>query len=256
MITVSSGQDIYVYATVIDNATDDPTAVPMKSGTGHSRQWIAAAAHLRGAHGSVWRTDLGLLNRSAAPAVAEITFRRDDGEHASVTVDVMAGQQLVIDDVVARLGMTGSGAIEISSDRPLMASSRTFNAAAEGTFGLFLDGVPDESAAYAGDTVWLAQLRQSDVFRTNIGISNNGDSNARVRIHLYDSTGAELGSRVRDLDPGAWLQFQEPFALIGARNNIEAGYARIEIESGQRVITYASVIDNATNDGTAITMKR
>jgi N-acyl-D-amino-acid deacylase len=256
VITVRSGQDIYVYGSVIDNATDDPTAIPMKSGTGHSRQWIAAAAHIRGAHGSVWRTDLCLLNRSDTPTVAEIVFHRDDGENASITVDVAGGQQVIIGDVVAQLGMTGSGAIEISSDQPLMASSRTFNANAEGTFGLFLDGIPDHSTAREGDTVWLPLLRQTDVFRTNIGFSNNGESNARVRIHLYDSSGAELDSRTRELDPGEWVQLQEPFARIAGRNDIEGGYARVEIDSGHRVITYASVIDNATNDGTAITMKR
>ena len=215
-----------------------------------------AAANSSGAHDSEWRTDLWLLNRSGEPTSAEITFHRNSGEKGSRVVDVFDGHQIVLDDVVAQLGMAGSGAVEVASDHPLLASSRTYNAGQNGTFGLFLDGIPDESTAHEGDTVWLPQLRQNDAFRTNIGFANNGDSIARVRVYLYDSSGAELGSDTRELEPGAWVQLQEPFARIADRNDIESGYARVEIDSGRRVITYASVIDNATNDGTAITMKR
>jgi len=56
--------------------------------------------------------------------------------------------------------------------------------------------------------------------------------------------------------PYAWLQLQEPFSRLAGRTDIDAGYAQIEVELGDGVIAYASVIDNATNDGTAITMKR
>ena len=52
------------------------------------------------------------------------------------------------------------------------------------------------------------------------------------------------------------MQFQEPFSRIAGRTDIDAGSAKIEVESGHGVIAYASVIDNATNDGTAISMKR
>ena len=52
------------------------------------------------------------------------------------------------------------------------------------------------------------------------------------------------------------MQLQEPFSRLAGRTDVDAGYARITVESGDGVIAYASVIDNATNDGTGITMKR
>jgi hypothetical protein len=204
----------------------------------------------------VWRTDLCLLNRSGDTATAEITFHHDDGGSASLTVDVPSGRQIVVSDVVAELGMSGSGAIEIDADQSLLASSRTYNSAEDGTFGLFLDGVPVQATADSGDTVWLPQLRQDAAFRTNIGFANGGDIEARVRIFLYDASGNELVSRWRTVEPGAWMQLQEPFSRLAGRNDIDAGYAKVEIGSGYGVIAYASVIDNATNDGTAISMKR
>jgi CubicO group peptidase (beta-lactamase class C family) len=256
VITVLSGQDIYAYGSVVDNTTGDPTAIPMKGGDGASRQWIAAAAHGGGVQGSVWRTDLCLLNLSGSPATAEIIFRRSDGATAVLPVNVLDGRQILLGDVVAQLGMTGSGSIEIHSDRPLLASSRTFNSGADGTFGLFLGGVSEEAAADGGDTVWLPQLRQDQAFRTNIGLLNSGNIEARVRIFLYDKSGNELVSRWRTLEPHAWMQLQEPFSRIAGRTDIDSGSAKVEVASGRGVIAYASVIDNATNDGSAITMKR
>jgi CubicO group peptidase (beta-lactamase class C family) len=256
VLTVRSGQDIYVYGSVVDNATGDPTAIPMKGGDAAHRQWIAAAVHGPGVHDSVWRTDLSLLNLTGRPATAEIIFRRSDGTTAVLPVNVLDGRQILVDDVVAQLGMVGSGSIEINSDQPLLASSRTFNAGMDGTFGLFLGGVSAEAAADRGDEVWLPQLRQDQAFRTNIGLLNSGAVDARVRIFLYDKYGNELVSRWRTLLPHAWMQLQEPFSRLAGRSDIDVGSAKVEVSSGHGVIAYASVIDNTTNDGTAIPMKK
>ena len=256
VISVRSGQDIYVYGSVIDNATGDPTAIPMKIGSGADRQWIAAAAHGGGAHGSVWRTDVCLLNRSGETASADLTFHRDNGETGTYSTTLFDGQQLVLGDIVAELGMAGSGAIELNADGPLLASSRTYNSGEDGTFGLFLDGVSARGAADKGEIVWLPQLRQNESFRTNIGLANTGDGQARVRIFLYDASGGELVSRWKTLEAGGWMQLQEPFARLAGRSDIASGFAKIEVNSGYGLIAYASVIDNATNDGTAISMKR
>jgi CubicO group peptidase (beta-lactamase class C family) len=256
VVTVREGQDVYAYGSVIDNATGDPTAIPMKSAPGDEQQWIAAAAHGSGAQGSVWRTDLCLLNLSGEAASAEVTFHRDNGDSTSNLVLLEQGQQIVVGDVVAQIGTAGTGAIEVDADRPLLICSRTYNAGSAGTFGLFLDGVQTRDAAAQGDSVWLPQLRQNASFRTNIGLANCGDVDARVRIFLFDASGHELVSRWKTLEPGGWTQFQEPFSRLAGRADVDTGYAKVEVASGNGVIAYASVIDNTTNDGTAITMKR
>jgi CubicO group peptidase (beta-lactamase class C family) len=256
VITVRSGQDIYAFGSVIDNATGDATSIPMKRGTGNGRQWIPAAAHSSGARRSVWRTDVCLLNRSGDHAAADIIFHRDDGATSSMSVAVTDGQQIVVGDVVAQLGTIGVGAIEVVSDAPIMVSSRTYNSSDEATFGLFLDGVSESHAVGKGEIVWLPNLRQNSAFRTNIGLVNSGDVIARARIVLYDAKGKELAAKKRKLDPGAWIQLQEPFFQLAGRVDIDSGYATVEVLSGRGVIAYGSVIDNSTNDGTAVTMKR
>jgi CubicO group peptidase (beta-lactamase class C family) len=256
VVRILSGQDIYVYGSVIDNETGDPTAIPMKAGEGSREQWIAAASHGSGVQDSQWRTDVCVLNLSGATANVEVTFLRSDGEKSSLSTSVQDRKQVVLGDIVAELGTAGSGSLEVESDRAVLASSRTYNLGDDGTFGLFLDGVPAAKTAERGETVWLPQLRQNGAFRTNFGLVNASDDQARVRFSFFDSSGYELLSRTRTLEAGAWVQYQEPIARLAGRTDIDSGSAKVEITSGGGVIAYASVIDNATNDGTAIAMRR
>jgi len=256
VVTVRSGQDIYVYGSVIDNATGDPTAIPMKNGIGASKQWIAAASHSSGANDSAWRTDVCLLNRSGGAATAGITFHSGSGDTGTLAVALADGEQMVIGDIVGQIGFDGSGSIEVKSEAPVMVSSRTYNSSGEGTFGLFLDGVSEPYTIGEGEVVWLSQLRQNMAFRSNIGLVNGGDIKARIRMTFFDAAGNELASKTRALDPGAWTQLLEPFSRLAGRDDIHSGYAIVEVISGNGVIAYATVIDNATNDGTAVAMKR
>jgi hypothetical protein len=164
------------------------------------------------------------------------------------------GTQLLIADVVSQLGADGGGSLQVFSDQPLLASSRTYNAGDEGTFGQFLDGTSPFATARSWQTVWLPQLQQNEAFRTNIGLVNSGGIDATVRLDLFDGGGNRLATRSRTLVPYQRLQFQEPFSGIAGRDDLDAAYASVTVESGEGVIAYASVIDNATNDPTTVPM--
>lgn len=256
VVSVLSGQDVFAYGSVVDNDTDDPTTISMKVDSGSSHQWVAAAASGDGAHGSRWRTDLCLLNRSGSAATADVIFHGDDGASGTLSVAMGIGEQFDIQDVVSMIGFEGSGSIEVVCDRPVLVSSRTFNSGNGGSFGQSLDGTAPERAAGVGDTVWLPQLQQNDSFRTNLGLINTGSSEARVRIRLFDAQGDELATTRKRLGPGARVQLQEPFSRLAGRDDLDAGYATITVETGDGVIAFGSVIDNATNDPTTIPMRR
>jgi CubicO group peptidase (beta-lactamase class C family) len=256
VITLLSGQDVYVYGSVVDNATDDPTTIPMKVGAGSDHQWIAAAASGEGSRGSLWRTDLCLLNRSSVRASVDVVFHSDDGDSTAMAIELDAGEQRTVEDVVSVVGRTGTGALEIISARPMLVASRTYNSSTGGTFGQYLDGVDAGRTARAGQTVWLPQLKQDDWFRSNIGILNTGSGVAGVTIRLFDEGGAELAEKQRRIGPGERLQMQEPFDRIAGRGDLDTAYATVTVRSGEGLIAYASVIDNVTNDPSTVTMKR
>jgi hypothetical protein len=254
LVTVGFGQHVVAYASVVDNATDDPTTIPMKAGTGSSHQWVAAAAHAPGANDSEWRTDLCLLNLSGRAASTELIFHGDDGQSVTLPIAVADGEQRLLVDVVDQMGSTGAGSIEIVSNQPVLITSRTYNIGPEGTFGQFLDGIPSDRTAREGRTVWLPQLQQNAAFRTNVGVLNPGTEQARVTIRLFDASGQQLASRQRSLDPGVRIQLQEPFSRIAGRDDLDAAYASVEVRTGDGVIAYASVTDNTTNDPTTVPM--
>ena len=256
VVSVLFGQHVVAYGSVVDNSSDDPTTIAMKTGPGSVDQWLAAAASTGGAHGSVWRTDLCLLNRSGEVATVEVRYRSDDGRAATGMIVLQGGEQRTWVDVVGNLGSDGSGSLQVFSDRSVLASSRTYTTGDAGTYGQLIDAAPVEDAASAGRVVWLSQLQQNASYRTNLGILNGGDTTARVLIRLYDGEGHELTARQRTIEAMGRLQLQEPFSRIAGRDDIVAGYASVTVNSGAGIVAYASVVDNATNDPTTIPAAR
>jgi hypothetical protein len=255
VVTVLNGVEVVAYGSVVDNATNDPTTIPMKTAAA-TDQWVAAAAHVSGEFGSEWRTDLGLLNLSGGGVVVEIFLRTDAGETVTDEVSLMDGEQRVLEDVAGQLGVEGTGSIRVTSDGPILVTSRTHSIGGGGTYGQFLDGYRTLDTAGNGDRVWLTQLQQNELFRSNIGVMNTGPEEARVLITMFDHDGTELTSRRRTIAQGGRLQLQEPLLQLAGRDDLTAAYASIEVEQGDDIIAYGSVIDNRTNDPTTIPMHR
>ena len=226
--------------------------------------WVPVASRQNGVNGSVWRTDVGLLGRDNGDVAVEL--RLHDGDEVvvrTVTVAPLAMVDLV--DVVDWIdpGRVGSGALEICADGMLTVSSRTANVLApghacfpEGSFGQFLAGAVSGDGLGAGDQAWLAQLRESIGFRTNIGVVNTGEVAAQVEIQLRDATGAGLAVFQLDLEPGQWTQDNRPFLNRVGRSDLDAASASVSVITGDGIFAYASVIDNLTNDATTVPMQR
>jgi CubicO group peptidase (beta-lactamase class C family) len=247
VVTVQFGRNVVVYGSVVDNGSNDPTPIPGLSSGGEIHQWIPGAAHNTGLHQSMWRTDLALLNLSGRQARVSVIFHGPAGV-ADASLVLAQGEQRIVHDVVAELEASGSGTLEIVSDAPVLASSRTFNTSADGTFGQYYGGSPTSAGAAAGETRWLTALRQDAWFRTNISLLNAGGETATVRVRLFQSDGQELATTTQTLPSGASVQLLTPFARIAGRDDIISGYARVEVDTGEGVLALASVMDNSTND--------
>jgi len=256
VITVLEGEEVVAYASVVDNGTNDPTTIPLKADDGAEETYVAAAARGEGTSGSVWRTDLGVLNTKETTIDIDVVYHPSNGPDAVMSMTLEPGEHQILDDVVGRVGSEGSGSLEIAASAPVMVSSRTYNQSPSGSFGQYLDGIGVSGTVGAGTRVWLPQLRQNPDFRTNIGLNNTGGERTRIELRLHDEDGTLLASTQRNLPSGGRLQLQEPFDRLAGRNDITAGYAVVEVLSGGGLLTYASVIDNRTNDPTTVAMVR
>jgi hypothetical protein len=218
--------------------------------------WIPVAVHADGANGSVWRTTVGVLNRSELPAELELILRTPQGTLAMTDSVVGNGQGMFV-DVAGQLGVAGDkGTLEIRADRPLYVTSRTFNQSVKGTFGQYFAGMTADQGLQTGESGVLPQLEQSGAYRCNIGLVNMGRNPATVELTLYDDYGSEVGTLSVSLPPGQLHQENRVYESVAGRGDIKGGYAKVRVTSGFGVVAYGSVIDNGTGDATTIPMWR
>jgi hypothetical protein len=235
--------------------------VTVTSGGGGTESFVAvipAVAHSPGVLGSLWRTDVAAVNHGTASASLTLTFVPVDGAATTRTAALGAGGTHAWTDVLSSLfgvasSGSASGALHVSSDRPLCLSSRTFNQGTTGTFGGFLPAVTAAEALSPGRTGVLPQLSRNALFRTNIGVANLGSSSVTATIRLFGETGAAAGSPVAVTVPAGGLsQVVDVFGEAGAGDR-DIAFATVEVTTpGGLAWAYASVIDNRTGDPTIV----
>lgn len=267
-ITVDSGSSVFAYGSVLDNGSSDPTTIVMRREAaspagGASVFWVPVISHA-GGHSGGWRSDVGLLNRPGSGSATVDLILRAGSQTYTGSVSVPDKGQDILLDTASLLGLTsGSGSLELRATRPLIVTSRTYNLQETGwTYGQGYDGMVLDEGLTTGQAGYLPQLTQNGnpgqvgTYRSNIGITNLGTTTANITLVLYDGQGTQVYTHTRDLSPGQWYQYNEPYRLGAGRNDIARGYARITVNSGSSVVAYASVIDNASSDPTTIMMRR
>ncbi|MGZ7033240.1 MAG: proprotein convertase P-domain-containing protein, partial [Thermoanaerobaculia bacterium] len=236
------------WSLLIQFVGDAPSNVRPASSPG--AQFIAAVAHAAGANGTLWKSDVRLLNRGESDANVSLIFTPsgDDGNarFGAVKLTIAPSQVVALDDIVAQHFQTvGSGQLEITGDMAdVIASARTYTAAASGTYGQFTAAEGDaDSVAIGGAPLVLTELRSSPEFRTNVGFAEIGGSSGTIRERLYDGSSGALIEQ-NDYAIAAFSHRQE---LI--RPAADSIVAEIEVISGDaRVIAYGTVVDNRTAD--------
>lgn len=223
----------------------------------HART-VPAAAHAPGAFGSLWRTDVAVVNASGTESCLEVRFTpAGGGAERKWSGRMPPGTRLFADVLVSLLGLDAgapaSGALRFASDRPLVVSSRTWNATGRGTYGAQLAGFREERSVTPERPGVLPALKRGPSSRTNVGLTNVGEAEATAAIRLFAANGTALGSaRTVTVPPGALVQVDDVFAACGA-GDAAIAWARVEVTTpGGAVLAYASVIDNATSDPTIV----
>ncbi|MCU0292226.1 MAG: SBBP repeat-containing protein [Thermoanaerobaculaceae bacterium] len=222
--------------------------------------WVPVASHQGGVGTSQWRTDLGMLNLGEQQASIELRFH--SGGSVTTSTALVAAQSLAVhQDAVGQLGASGSGTLELRSNRELRVTSRTYNLQpgsaacfANGTLGQSYDAVPAGGGLKLNESGYLSQLVENASSRTNIALANTGTVAASVRVVLLDGSGATLTTYTVGLQPGEYKQ-ERAFFTRGF-TNLTRAYAKVTVTAGSGVVALASVVDTLTNDPTTIPLLR
>jgi hypothetical protein len=236
---------------------------------------IAAVGHLDGIN-SRWQSDVSVSNIASSSAQYELTFTPDDPAKGVKQTIITAGAQatVALSDIVRNwygvgsLGETANGVLEI---RPLsgsgktgsdqvnvslttVASSRTYNVTSNGTLGEFIPATPFANfigrvtdSGKLATVLGLQQIRQSDNFRTNLGLVEAAGKPVSVLASVFDPS----GKKVLDIPVDLKANEQRQLNSFLAQNKIALSNGRIEVKvtgGDGKVTAYASVVDNRSGD--------
>jgi len=260
---VSPVGKVTAYASVLDNLTNDPLLVSPVSvnQTAAARYVLPGVADLNNGIAN-WQTDVRLFNPSTNIVKATLTFySQNGGTPVSKDVSLAPGQVQTFDAALHQFfGLSNDGGalhISTTAPTPLIATARTYNQTANGTYGQFVPAVTANDAAALGTRpLQILQIEESDRYRTNVGFAEVTGKAAKIEITAVPSDSKVAASTQVDLAPNQFVQYTQLLKSMGLTNSSGAAYnARVTVKviSGQgRVTAYASVIDMLTNDPTFV----
>jgi hypothetical protein len=236
---------------------------------------IPSVGHLPGVSSS-WRSDIRIANTTSTPVKYNVTFNLANGDANALlkqtTVNVDAGGTIALDDIVRNwfgigsLSDSANGVLSIqaldASGAPIppstgakatVVSSRTYNAAANGTLGQFIPATPfanfigRAAGGAASSILSLQQIAQTDAYRTNLGLVEGAGKPVSLAVNVFDAGGTKVLSLPVSLAAGEQRQLNS----FLAENHITLSNGRVEVQvtgGDGRATAYASVVDNKTND--------
>lgn len=254
---VDSAARYLAYASVVDDASHDPTLVlPQPIGEPPTTEDIVipSVASLPGAFGTLWRSRIDIVNGAAEGRMVSLEYYRSDGSSITgMAMPVPAGATMRFDDVVGGLfGEQGKGWLRITADGPgIHAGSRTYNDDPGGTFGQLVPCLTPGRAATGDDRVLLPALSSRQGFRTNVGLTSLAAEDVSCTVAAAADDGAALGELVVVLPAQAFVQIER--LLTDELGHTGDAWAEVSCGDDRAVyFAHASVVDGQTGDPTFI----
>lgn len=219
---------------------------------------IPAVGHVRGAYGTLWRSDVVLHNIQSVPITVEMALVETGRSASTAPITIIVGGQSslhlnpgetrIVTDVVGEQGRDIAGALIVGADLPFALTSRTY---AESSAGLTLgQTVLPMAISGSADTIddgsVLAGLTTDERRRTNIGAFVAASHAPLVaEIELVSSSGASLGSRIVVVEEPGFIHQHFSISDIAATAAGATAVVRV-VEGDGVVVPYASMIDNSS----------
>jgi len=219
--------------------------------------YLPGAAKVEGSNNSRWTTDLQLMNRgseSASYTVELLVRGQANLSPESVSFELAPGHAVRYTNALDSLfHTTGAATLRITSVRgDLIASARTATSEGEASHSVYIEGRDAATAAGPGQHRHLIQLQNDDGARTNIGVVSASAISIWVDVQFFAADGASLGDLRLEVEPFESRQINDVFSSLEstkALDDLHDAFAVVSSSTiGAAFFTYASVVDNGSND--------
>ncbi|MHB0969390.1 MAG: PKD domain-containing protein [Thermoanaerobaculia bacterium] len=265
----ASGDQIFAYASTIDNTSNDPVyQAAISDGDVNDEVWrkqvVVGVGHL-----GTWRSDVTVFNADSGPIQVNLTYLDQSGTKIAEALNVviparsfqhieglMRWTQFVppqTGDTYGTLFVETKGAVT----KFPMVFARTYNDQGElGTYGqgiaAFSAQRPNVTAQKAAVIPGVREERDdpdNKGYYTNIGLLNLTDQPTEVRIALLDEiTGAEIGATGKLLGANESAILSHIIKNAPLHPSAARGTIKVQVVSGGPIWAFASIIDNKTKD--------
>lgn len=207
---------------------------------------ITAAGSLAGNFGSFFRTSLQIACPGGGTCTGEIVFHpagvaASPGDQA-IPYTVSGSNSVSYDDVVAHMGKSGLGTLDIVSNNgfPPLVTARVYNdQGSSGTSGFTEEMIRTTDVLHPGDLAILVTPADLTNYRVNVGVRTLSSA-AKVNV--------QYGFRSQsDKDFPAYEFQQFSLAGFGDTSPVPNEQIFLFVLSGD-VAIYQSITDNKTND--------
>lgn len=249
---IEAGGSLRVF---VDDVSFGPAGTPADEVVGE----LPVVGSLPGNFGSNFRTSLQILNPNATALAGRLVFhpagRPEDASDPSMGYSLGSGQSFSWYDVVAAMGLTGLGSLDVTGDPhldPPVVVTRVFDDAGVGGTTGFTEPMfkgPMSFPCCPAPTLVGYLLPPSDLqrFRYNVGVRVLDDE-AQLTVYVLDPLGAVVHSLTRTYGANT---FQQTSAADFAGVALEDGQVLKITVSPFFVILYGATVDNVTNDASA-----
>lgn len=220
-----------------------------------------------GLNGTSFVSDLRIVNPTGIAADATVDFfpvgSSASGPANTTHVPVAPNNQAVINDALGTLfGISGSGSLKVTSNVPVVVTSRVLNDQRSnnaGTNGLLVPSTAQFETPTNGTLPLLSNASASDLaagngFRTNIGYFNPTANTVTGKFTAHKNDGTTIGSTVTVTIAGFARIQQAVFDVNGLISTVTGSDTAqpdfyVTYSATGPLFVYATLVDNKTGDG-------
>ena len=221
---------------------------------------LPSTARAQGAGGAFYTTDVTIGNTGTTDGSVTLKFLGNNGDGRSgleSTFSLPAGRSTTFTDVLGSVfGVTsGFGAIQVKSTvTTLNVLGQTSTPGGGGTFGQSVPAAGSSQLVVNGTPRSIVAIREDGSFRTNLILANSTEASLDVDVALISASGGSLGSKRYTLFPLGMTQVTKVVRDLGVSSDVSGARVILTaVTPGGSFATYASVIDNVTNDPRTLT---